>query len=71
LLRGLDLELDDQAVTHVCSDSQVLLGEIDRSGEPWTVEKATVVNDGQGNYEVESSQSVGVLSAWQPAAPDQ
>jgi hypothetical protein len=71
LLRGMALELNGQAVTHVCSDSQVLLGEIDRSGEPWTVEKATVANDEQGNYEVESSQSVGVLSAWQPAAPDQ
>jgi hypothetical protein len=71
LLRGLTLELEGQAVTHVCSDSQVLLGEIDRSGEPWTVEKATVLNDGQGNYSVESSQRVGVLSAWQPVAPDQ
>lgn len=71
LLRGLDLELEGKTVNHVCSDSQVLLGEIDRSSEPWTVEKATVVNDGQGNFEVESSQTVGVLSAWQPVAPEQ
>lgn len=71
LLRGLELELEGKAVTHVCSDSQVLLGEIDRSSEPWRVEKAVIVNDGQGNYEVESSQSVAVLAAWQPVAPEQ
>jgi hypothetical protein len=71
LLFATQLVVGGKPVTHVCSDSQVILGAVDQSSEPWTVEKASLVNNAQGDFEVESSATVGVLTAWEPTVPGQ
>ena len=71
LLSALRLTLDEKAVTHVCTDAQLLLGEIDQSSNPWTVEKVSVVNDEEGEFVIESSTTVAILTAWQATEPEE
>ncbi len=69
LLTGTTVLIEDAPVTYVCSDSEVLLGEIDQSGERWQVQKASISNDEEGNFSAEATRTVTVVTAWQPAAP--
>lgn len=69
LLGALRLTLDEKAVTHVCTDAQLLLGAIDQSSSLWTVEKVSVVNDEEGEFVIESSTTVAILTAWQATEP--
>lgn len=71
LISAVRLTLDDKPVTHVCTDAQVLLGVVDQSSDLWTVEKAIVVNDEQGEYAVESSTTVAILTVWQATEPQE
>jgi hypothetical protein len=71
LVSGLNVTVDEGAVTHTCSDGDVLLGAIEQGEEPWTVTKATLVNDEAGNYTAESTETVSVVTAWQPATPEE
>jgi hypothetical protein len=69
LFTGASMQLEDTPVTYVCSDSEVLLGEIDQSGERWQVQKAAISNDAEGNFSAEVIKTVTVVRAWQPTAP--
>ena len=59
-----NLEVDGQIVTHICDDGLALLGAIDRSGDRWTVEKGTLVNNTEGVLTVEERHRVGIIIAW-------
>jgi hypothetical protein len=67
--RHVDLQVDDQPVTHVCDDGAVLLGEVDRSATLWTVEKGVLVNNDDGSFSMSESQPMGIVRAWQAVEP--
>jgi hypothetical protein len=64
-----DMLIEEKRLTHVCQDGTALLGEIDRNGDLWIVEKATLVNSEEGEFTVENSGQVGIVTAWQVAEP--
>lgn len=63
------LAVDGQSVTHICADGLALLGDIDRSGNMWTVEKGALVNNAEGVLTVEKRQRVGIVVAWTAVEP--
>lgn len=71
LVAGLNLTVEGKPVTYVCSDGEVLLGDIDRSGAIWSVDKALLANDDQGNFTITERNQVGILTAWQLAEPQE
>lgn len=70
LFTASELTVDGQQVTHVCDDNQVILGGVDQSVEPWTVQKAALQNDEEGNFSIDTTATVEVITAWQAAVPE-
>lgn len=64
---GQSITVDGQRIQYVCSDLTQLLGEIDTSASPWTVNIVTTKDDGAGNYSVDTLTPTYVVRAWQPA----
>jgi hypothetical protein len=67
--RMADMQVNGQRLTHICDDGTALFGAIDRSGELWTVEKATLVNQANGAFTLKDTQQVQIVQAWQPIEP--
>ncbi|MBX3012744.1 MAG: WG repeat-containing protein [Caldilineaceae bacterium] len=64
------LMIEDQPVTHVCADGMVLLGEIDQTNALWTIERGVLMNSAEGQLTLDERQSVEIVEAWVPVAPE-
>lgn len=66
---GQSINVAGQRVQYVCSDLTQLLGDIDTTVSPWTINIVTTTDDGAGNYSVESLTPTTVVRVWVPAPP--
>jgi len=66
---GQSITVAGQRIQYLCSDLTQLLGDIDTTASPWTIDIVTTTDDGAGNYSIASLTPITVVRAWIPAPP--
>lgn len=66
---GQSITVNGQRIQYVCSDLTQVLGDIDTTATPWTINEVTMRDDGAGNFTVESMTPIVIVRTWLPAPP--